>query len=148
LSGGSSPGGDKARKGYSIRNQLILVGAMKMSKISSPGFTLVEMLITVAIIGLLAAIALPNFVHARTVSQANSCIENLRQMDAALQEFAFENKKMPSDTYVVRDLRPYMKTAQNRNPRCPAGGIYTPGENVTSAPTCSKGFEIPAHALP
>lgn len=121
---------------------------MKMSKIVSSGFTLVELLITVSIIGLLAAIATPNFVHARTMSQANGCIENLRQMDAALQEFALEARKKPSDTYAVRDLRPYMKTALNKNPRCPGGGIYTPGENVTEAPTCSKGWQDPAHALP
>ena len=121
---------------------------MKMSKIGSQGFTLTELMITVAIIGLLAAIALPSFVHARTMSQANGCIENLRQMDAALQEFALEARKKPSDTYVVRDLRPYMKTAQNKNPRCPGAGIYTPGENITEAPTCSYGWLNPAHALP
>jgi len=105
-------------------------------------------MITVSIIGLLAAIALPSFVHARTTSQANGCIENLRQMDAALQQFALENRKQPTDTYSVRDLRPYMKTPRNRNPRCPGGGTYFPGATVKEAPTCTYGSADPAHALP
>jgi prepilin-type N-terminal cleavage/methylation domain-containing protein len=122
---------------------------MKTGKAKSRGFTLVELMITVAIIGLLAAIALPNFVHARTMSQAKGCVENLRQMDAALQQMAIENRMKPSDTYAVKDLRPYLKAnAQNKSPKCPGGGRYSAGENVTEAPTCSYGDLDPAHALP
>ncbi len=61
------------------------------------GFTLVEIMIVVAVIGLLAAIAIPNFVKARATSQANACINNLKKIDDAASQFAIERGKTTGD---------------------------------------------------
>src|SRR6202451_3739877 len=70
------------------------VNHMKSNTARKAGFTLVEIMIVVAIIGLLAAIAIPNFMRARSKSQQNTCINNLRQIDSAINEWAIETGQL------------------------------------------------------
>ena len=81
---------------------------MKIKNTSQAGFTLVEIMIVVAIIGLLAAIAIPNFVRARTTSQMNACINNLRQIDAAIQQWALESNASSTAAVTAANITPYL----------------------------------------
>ena len=108
---------------------------MKINTSRKAGFTLVEIMIVVAIIGLLAAIAIPNFVKARNSSQKNACINNLRQLDAATQQWAMENNASDSTAPVSAAVYAYLKGGL---PNCPASGTYALGATVTNLPTCTK----------
>jgi prepilin-type N-terminal cleavage/methylation domain-containing protein len=126
---------------------------MKTFKASlTTGFTLVEIMIVVAIIGLLAAIAVPSFLHARTKSQATACINNLRQIEAAVQQVAIEQGKHIGDTInYPDDVTPYIKlNSAGSIPCCPAGGVYSL-QTVGTIPqaVCSLGNTVdPPHVLP
>ncbi len=119
------------------------------TKVGLGGFTLVEIMIVIAIIGLLCAVAIPNYVKARANSQANACINNLRQIDGAMQEFAIENGKHVGDVVnYPTDLTPYLKmNALNQIPACPAGGTYqlSPVGNEPSAMFARWETRLPRH---
>jgi len=117
---------------------------MKINKTNrKAGFTLVEIMIVVAIIGLLAAIAIPNFVKARTTAQKNACINNLRQIDGAKEQWALEKKLAPGAASVDSEVEAYIK---NGRPNCPAGGTYT-FNAVDTPPGCSLSAAPNLHTL-
>ncbi len=106
-----------------------------IKKMRKSGFTLVEIMIVVAIIGLLAAIAIPNFVRARQTAQGNACLNNLRIIDAAKQQWALE--KGQTSGPVSSDIQPYIGRT-GVFPTCPVQGTYTINA-LTNVPTCSLG---------
>src|ERR1700733_116788 len=125
---------------------------MKSTTVKNHGFTLVEIMIVVAIIGLLAAIAIPNFVKARTTSQQNACINNLRLIDSSKQQWALEQRQQSSNTPVGTDLQPYLgRGAAGELPACPvdpanAFASSYAVNNIGSKPTCD--IVSSTHILP
>ncbi len=113
--------------------------AFRIKKSVKPmGFTLVEIMIVVLIIGILLAIAIPNFVQARESSRAKACVANLKQIDSAKQQYMMD-KNVSTFTSADPSLSATGLTPQYiKTPKCPSGGTYATGDGST-APSCSIG---------
>lgn len=110
---------------------------MKLKLSRNAGFTMVEIMIVVTIIGLLLVIAIPNFTKSRQLAQSNTCISNLRVLDTAKQLWSMEALKSDNDEPEESDLVGvglYLK----KMPLCPAKGNYSFG-TVDEWPTCDAG---------
>ena len=103
-------------------------------------------MIVVAIIGLLAAIAIPNFIKARDISQRNACIANLKQLEGAKATWAMETKATDAAVPTTGNLMGASNYVRE-TPTCPGGGSYTFGA-VSASPVCSLAAAPKGHSLP
>jgi len=114
---------------------------------SRKGFTLVEIMIVVAIIGLLIAIALPNFVKARNTAREKLCFNNLRLVGHAAEQYIIDNNLADTTVVTTAQATEYMKGGM---PTCPSAGVYTiASETVAgnSGPTVDCSIHGTYHVL-
>ncbi len=118
---------------------------MKHPGTRTGGFTLIEIMIVVAIIGLLASIAVPHYGRARRQAHMAVCIQNLKQLDGAITSWALENRKDSGQPVQYRDISGYLKGTLV----CPSGGTtFDDSYQITAVdepPTCRR---MPAGETP
>ncbi len=129
-----------------------------MSQIGKQNRPWFAVIIVVAVIGILALIAIPNFVREPRTSPANACINNLREIGRAKEQWAIEHNAKTNDVVTLNDIKPFLVPygepngfikldAKGNLPKCPAGGIYSIGK-IGESPTCSLGNTVsPSHVL-
>ena len=119
---------------------------MEQRRHSLQAFTLIEVMIVVAIIGLLLTLVIPNLVKSREMSQKNVCIANLRQLNNAIVVWAFENNHVAGDI-IDPDALIGSTNYLRQMPICPAGGVYL-FHAVQDSPQVSCTFDHLGHVLP
>jgi prepilin-type N-terminal cleavage/methylation domain-containing protein len=111
---------------------------MRNISVRNDGFTLVEIMIVVAIIGLLASIAIPNMTQARERTRQSACINNLQQIEGAMQRWSIEMNKDEGQAVTYNDIRSYLQ----RSVLCPSGGTAFEDSYTLTAveapPTCQR----------
>ena len=116
-------------------------------KTKTGAFTLVEIMIVVLIIGILMAIAVPNFIRARNTSRRNICIANLKQIDSAKEQWAMEHRANFGSTILMTDIGGSYLKGPTSGPVCPGGGAYTIN-TIGTPPDCSLAAAPELHVLP
>lgn len=119
-----------------------------MPKKSNTGFTLVEIMIVVAVIGIILAIVLPNYIKSGRAVHKTVCIANLEKIDGAIDQWAIENHIASGTTMSSSDEEDiYNNYMKGNKPKCPSRGEYTLHTvGVKPQVTCSK--ESEGHKLP
>jgi prepilin-type N-terminal cleavage/methylation domain-containing protein len=118
----------------------------KLSRRNRKGFTLIEILIVVLIIGILLAIAIPNFVKARATSRTKACISNMRQIDSAKQQWAMDTGATGSDTPTSAQVLGYL--SGSALPKCPEGSSDYVISSVDTQTVCPNVGTFSDHVQP
>lgn len=100
------------------------------------GYTIVEILYVMLIIGLLQMIAMPNLMRAREAARAKGCVANLKSIQSAVEQWAIENRKRDGAVVMLDDLVGPSGYLRNM-PRCPGGGFYRDRQRVGRKPVCT-----------